>query len=44
VNHIFVTDSQGECLYGGVVGWMHAQNLQQALAEIKKAYREDLQV
>ncbi len=44
VDHVFVTDSQGECLYGGFVGWMHAQNLQQALAEIKKVYGEDLQV
>jgi hypothetical protein len=44
VDHVFVADSQGECVYGGFVGWIHAKNLQQALEEIKKAYWEDLQV
>lgn len=44
VDHVFVVDSQGECLYGGFVGWAHGKNLRQALAEIKKAFWEDLQV
>jgi len=35
VDHVFVADSAGECIYGGYVGWLHAAQLQKALAEFK---------
>jgi pimeloyl-ACP methyl ester carboxylesterase len=35
VDHIFVANPEGECLYSGFVGWMHRAALHQALAEIR---------
>ena len=35
VDHVFVANSDGECIYGGYVGWLHAAQLQKALAELK---------
>lgn len=35
VDHIFVTNPEGECLYSGFVGWRHRGALHQALAEIR---------
>jgi pimeloyl-ACP methyl ester carboxylesterase len=37
VDHIFVTNPEGKCLYSGFVGWMHRAALHQALAEIREA-------
>ena len=34
VDHIFVTDEQGNCVYGGYVGWLDAPELKKVLAEI----------
>lgn len=38
IEHIFVADSEGECLYAGFVGWLHSQDLRNALEDIKKEY------
>ncbi len=38
INHIFVANNQGECLYGGFVGLIHAKGLHQSIEEIKKEY------
>ncbi|MBF2002885.1 MAG: alpha/beta hydrolase [Synechococcales cyanobacterium M58_A2018_015] len=38
VNHVFVACPQGTCLYAGFVGWLHAQDLQHALNDIRQAY------
>ncbi|MEQ9486772.1 alpha/beta fold hydrolase [Coleofasciculus sp. F4-SAH-05] len=35
VDHIFVANPEGECLYSCFVGWMHRGVLHQALAEIR---------
>ena len=34
VDHVFVADSAGKCLYSGYVGWIHATQLRQTLAEL----------
>jgi hypothetical protein len=31
VDHVFITDRSGKCVYGGYVGWIHSQYLQIAL-------------
>lgn len=38
VDHIFIASPQGQYLYGGFVGWVHAEDLLQALKEIKQKY------
>lgn len=38
VDHVFVSSPEGQYLYGGFVGWMHAENLLQTLKEIKRNY------
>ena len=38
VEHVFVADSDGQCLYAGFVGWIHAPNLQQTLVKIKQQF------
>lgn len=35
IEHIFVACSEGSCLYGGFVGWLHTECLAQALDELK---------
>ena len=42
IDHVFVANSQRECLYGGFVGLVHAKNLRQTLEEIKREYYEHL--
>lgn len=42
VDHIFVTDSAGHCLFAGFVGWIHADCLRLALAGIQRDYRDQL--
>ncbi len=34
IDHVFVADGTGKCLYGGYVGWLHASQLRQTLAEL----------
>lgn len=38
IDHVFVASPDGQCLYAGFVGWLHAQDLRQALQEIKQVY------
>lgn len=44
IDHVFVANSQRECLYGGFVGLLHAKSLRQTLEEIKKEYYEHLYI
>jgi len=39
VDHVFVADAEGHCLYAGFVGWFHSADLQQALFEIRQNQR-----
>jgi hypothetical protein len=38
VEHVFVADSDGQCLYAGFVGWIHTENLRKALEDIKTEF------
>lgn len=38
IDHVFVASPEGQCLYAGFVGWMHAKDLEQALRDIQQAY------
>ncbi len=38
VDHVFVANSEGQCLYSGFVGWIHAEALCTALKDIKTQY------
>ncbi len=38
VEHVFITDRSGTCVYGGYVGWLHSKQLQDAL----QSRRDDL--
>jgi hypothetical protein len=42
IEHVFVANSQSECLYSGFVGLIHARGLRQSLEEIKREYYEHL--
>ncbi len=35
VNHVFIADDQGNIIFGGFVGWIHADGLNQAIATIR---------
>ncbi len=35
IDHVFVASAAGDCLYSGFVGWLHAAELQQSLANLK---------
>jgi pimeloyl-ACP methyl ester carboxylesterase len=36
VDHVFVADRDGKCLYAGYVGWLHSEQLRQALIELQQ--------
>lgn len=38
VEHVFVADSEGQCLYAGFVGWIHTDDLRKTLEDIKKEF------
>lgn len=38
VDHVFVARANQQCVYGGYVGWIHSQGLEQALAGIESEY------
>jgi Rieske Fe-S protein len=38
VDHVFLADSSGRMLFGGYVGWIHSENLEATIAEIKKTF------
>ncbi|MBE9128792.1 MULTISPECIES: alpha/beta fold hydrolase [unclassified Coleofasciculus] len=42
IEHVFVGNSSGECLYGGFVGWMHRAELRKALDEVETLYATSL--
>ncbi|MFW6357852.1 MAG: serine aminopeptidase domain-containing protein [Chroococcales cyanobacterium] len=42
VHHVFVSDSEGKCLYSGFVGWSHTKELHQTLEEIQEEFASEL--
>lgn len=38
VDHVFVSDQNHNCLYAGFVGWIHSQNLNNALEQIQRDF------
>lgn len=38
VNHVFIADSGGKMVFGGFVGWIHADGLNDAIARIRREY------
>jgi hypothetical protein len=38
VNHVFIANSRDKCIYSGFVGWMHNEDLYNALERIKQKY------
>jgi hypothetical protein len=38
VDHVFIGDTQGNCVYSGFVGWMHSPGLNRALAAIQQEF------
>lgn len=36
VDHIFLGNSSGEMFFGGFVGWVHAQGLEEAIKKIRR--------
>jgi pimeloyl-ACP methyl ester carboxylesterase len=42
VQHVFLANDQGDYLYSGFVGWLHAKSLHQTLAAIEREYSEQL--
>ena len=38
VEHIFIANGDGEMVFGGFVGWIHSENLRQAIAEIREEF------
>jgi hypothetical protein len=43
VDHVFVTDHTGACLFGGYVGWIHRSRLRKTLDEIRQEYSQYLE-
>lgn len=35
-DHVFLSDSEGNVIYGGFVGWIHCEGLQNAIAKIRR--------
>jgi hypothetical protein len=38
VDHLFLGDSSGRMLFGGYVGWIHSDDLEATIAEIKRTF------
>lgn len=38
VEHVFLASYDGQCLYGGFVGWQHANALHKAIAQIEREF------
>ncbi|EKQ67028.1 putative hydrolase or acyltransferase of alpha/beta superfamily [Leptolyngbyaceae cyanobacterium JSC-12] len=38
IDHVFVACPEGHCLYSGFVGWLHAEDLRQALNELMQEH------
>ena len=37
IDHVFVASAQGDCLYSGYVGWLHAEDLWRGLGALRAA-------
>ncbi len=35
-DHVFLSDLEGNIIYGGFVGWIHCKDLQNAIAQIRR--------
>jgi pimeloyl-ACP methyl ester carboxylesterase len=42
IDYVFIANSQDQCIYGGFVGWIHSQDLSNALEMIEQKYDGDL--
>ncbi len=42
VDHVFIGDPQGNCVYSGFVGWMHSPGLTRALAAMQQEFKGQL--
>jgi hypothetical protein len=40
VDHVFITDRSGKCVYGGYVGWIHSKYLQNVLQALHHELKE----
>ena len=40
VDHVFVIDQSGTCVFGGYVGWVHAKGLRRVLNDIRHKYSQ----
>lgn len=40
VDHVFITDHSGRCIYGGYVGWIHSKYLQNVLQTLRQELEE----
>jgi pimeloyl-ACP methyl ester carboxylesterase len=38
IEHVFVASAEGECLYAGFVGWLHSNDLREAIAQIHETH------
>ncbi len=38
VKHVFIADCDGKMIFAGFVGWIHADGLSDAIAEIKRKF------
>jgi hypothetical protein len=38
VNHVFLADANNKMIFGGYVGWIHNQNFNEAIDNIKKEF------
>jgi len=38
VDHVFIADDQGNMIFVGFVGWIHANGLKEAIARIKRDF------
>ena len=38
VDHVFLADNTGRMLFAGYVGWVHSENLEATIAEIKRMF------
>ena len=39
VDHVFIADKDDNMVYGGFVGWIHSEGLNQAINRIRRDYR-----
>lgn len=43
IEHVFLLDASGRCLFSGFVGWLHSVQLKQAIAAIKRDYQHEIE-